>query len=234
VRLGQSAAPSAWDRPCRAGCTWSYAGEPVALGSLPEQSGFGRTAGGGAGRPVAEVADVRISLHTIHTWRFQDRIDWGLEPGLRSGEHAELVAASRPVNHEPDRPPTDMRATLRLADEMTEPVCRRSPAHLVAVIGFCPLVANGRCPLTAISSRSVLAGGDGQLCRCCPRPALRGDAPRRYVRAFGDTGRPSCRARAVDLVASRDDFLTDESRRVWELSAGGTRPPRAHPAGGTT
>jgi hypothetical protein len=47
---------------------WSYAGEPVALGSLPEQSGFGRIAGGGAGRPVAEVAaDVRISLHTIYT-----------------------------------------------------------------------------------------------------------------------------------------------------------------------
>jgi hypothetical protein len=42
-----------------------------------------------ADRPVAEVAaDVRISLQTIYTSRCQDRIDWGLEPGLRSGEHA--------------------------------------------------------------------------------------------------------------------------------------------------
>jgi len=106
VRLGQTAALSAWHRPCRAGCAWSYAGEPVALGSLPEQSGFGRTAGGGAGRPVGEVAaDVRISLQTIYTWRCQDRIDCGLEPGLRWGEHAELVAASRPVTQRTGQPP---------------------------------------------------------------------------------------------------------------------------------
>ena len=37
---------------------------------------------GGAGRPVAEVAKaLGISDQTIYTWRRQDRIDKGLEPG---------------------------------------------------------------------------------------------------------------------------------------------------------
>jgi len=36
-----------------------------------------------AGRKVREVAsDLGISEQTIYTWRHQDRIDRGLEPGL--------------------------------------------------------------------------------------------------------------------------------------------------------
>jgi transposase-like protein len=47
-----------------------------------------------AGRRVADVAaDLDISDQTIYTWRRQDRIDRGLEPGLSSAEHGELVAA---------------------------------------------------------------------------------------------------------------------------------------------
>jgi transposase-like protein len=48
-----------------------------------------------AGRRVADVAtDLDInSDQTIYTWRRQDRIDRGLEPGLSSGELAELVTA---------------------------------------------------------------------------------------------------------------------------------------------
>lgn len=47
-----------------------------------------------AGRRVKDVAtDLAISEQTIYTWRRQDRIDRGLEPGLSSVEHAELVAA---------------------------------------------------------------------------------------------------------------------------------------------
>jgi transposase-like protein len=47
-----------------------------------------------AGRRVADVAvDLDISDQTIYTWRRQDRIDRGLEPGLSSAELAELVAA---------------------------------------------------------------------------------------------------------------------------------------------
>ena len=40
-----------------------------------------------AGRPVAEVAQaLGISDQSIYTWRRQDRIDRGLEPGLTSAE----------------------------------------------------------------------------------------------------------------------------------------------------
>ncbi len=40
-----------------------------------------------AGRPVADVArDLGISAESIYTWRRQDRIDTGLQPGLSSAE----------------------------------------------------------------------------------------------------------------------------------------------------
>jgi transposase-like protein len=51
-----------------------------------------------AGRKVADVArDLGISQQTIYTWRRQDRIDRGREPGLSSGERAELAAAKRRI-----------------------------------------------------------------------------------------------------------------------------------------
>ena len=51
-----------------------------------------------AGRKVADVArDLGISDQTIYSWRRQDRIDRGLEPGLSSGEKAELIAAKRRI-----------------------------------------------------------------------------------------------------------------------------------------
>jgi len=41
-----------------------------------------------------------------------------------------------------------------------------------AAIGICPLAANRRLLLMAISSRSVLAPeGHDSLAKCCPRPA---------------------------------------------------------------
>jgi transposase-like protein len=52
----------------------------------------------GAGRPIAEVAQaLGISNQSIYTWRRQDRIDRGAEPGLTSSEKAELVAAKRRI-----------------------------------------------------------------------------------------------------------------------------------------
>ena len=49
-----------------------------------------------AGRAVGSVADdLAISQQTIYAWRRQDRIDRGVEPGLASGERAELLAARR-------------------------------------------------------------------------------------------------------------------------------------------
>jgi transposase-like protein len=51
-----------------------------------------------AGRRIADVAsDLGISEQTIDTWRRQDRIDRGLEPGLSTGERAELAAAKRRI-----------------------------------------------------------------------------------------------------------------------------------------
>jgi transposase len=47
-----------------------------------------------AGRPVVDVArDLGISAQSIYSWRRQDRIDKGREPGLSSAEKAELTAA---------------------------------------------------------------------------------------------------------------------------------------------
>jgi transposase-like protein len=52
----------------------------------------------GAGRRIAEVAtDLGISEQTIYTWRRQDRIDRGLEPGRTSVAHAELIAARQRI-----------------------------------------------------------------------------------------------------------------------------------------
>ena len=51
-----------------------------------------------AGRPVVDVArDLGISAESIYTWRRQDRIDKGLQPGLTSLEKAELTAAKRRI-----------------------------------------------------------------------------------------------------------------------------------------
>ena len=49
-----------------------------------------------SGRPVADAAKaLGISDQTIYTWRRQDRIDKGLEPGLTSAEKSELQAANQ-------------------------------------------------------------------------------------------------------------------------------------------
>ncbi|MEX5718467.1 transposase [Geodermatophilus maliterrae] len=51
-----------------------------------------------SGRPVADVAEaLGISDQTIYTWRRQDRIDKGLDPGLTSAEKSELQAAKQRI-----------------------------------------------------------------------------------------------------------------------------------------
>jgi transposase len=51
-----------------------------------------------AGRPIAEVAKaLGISDQSIYTWRRQDRIDRGVEPGLTSAENGELAAAKHRI-----------------------------------------------------------------------------------------------------------------------------------------
>jgi transposase len=50
------------------------------------------------GRTIVDVArDLDVSQQTIYTWRRQDRIDRGLEPGTTSNEHAALTAANKRI-----------------------------------------------------------------------------------------------------------------------------------------
>lgn len=71
-----------------------------------------------AGRKVAEVAaDLGISEQTIYTWRRQDRIDRGLEPGLMSAEQAELTAARRRIRELEAELAVHRRATELLKEQ---------------------------------------------------------------------------------------------------------------------
>lgn len=50
------------------------------------------------GRPIAEIArDLGISDQTVYNWRRQDRVDRGVDPGLSTGERAELAAARKKI-----------------------------------------------------------------------------------------------------------------------------------------
>ena len=74
-----------------------------------------------AGRPIAEVAQaLGISDQSIDTWRRQDRIDRGLEPGLTSGEKAELGAAKRRIA-ELETELHAMRRAMELVREVVPP-----------------------------------------------------------------------------------------------------------------
>jgi transposase len=71
-----------------------------------------------AGRPIAEVAKaLGISTQSISTWRRQDRIDKGLEPGLSSHEQDELAAARRRIA----QLETELAVTRRAAELLKEP-----------------------------------------------------------------------------------------------------------------
>jgi transposase-like protein len=51
-----------------------------------------------SGRPIAETAAaVGVCEATLYRWMTQDRIDRGDQPGWRSGERAELLAARRRI-----------------------------------------------------------------------------------------------------------------------------------------
>jgi transposase len=66
-----------------------------------------------AGRPIAGVAQaLGISDQSIYTWRRQDRIDHGLEPGLTSAEKGELE--------------TELHATRRAMELVREVVPKKA------------------------------------------------------------------------------------------------------------
>jgi transposase-like protein len=61
-----------------------------------------------------------ISDQSIYTWRRQDRIDRGLEPGLSSSEKTELVAAKRRIT-ELETELRAMRRAMELVREVVSP-----------------------------------------------------------------------------------------------------------------
>jgi transposase len=74
-----------------------------------------------AGRPIAEIAQaLGISDQSIYTWRRQDRIDRGLEPGLTSVEQGELAAAKRRIA-ELETELHAMRRAMELVREVVPP-----------------------------------------------------------------------------------------------------------------
>ena len=74
-----------------------------------------------SGRKVHEVArDLGISGQTVCTWRRQERVDRGEEPGLRSSERAELTAAKRRITELETELGVHRRAT-ELLRESTDP-----------------------------------------------------------------------------------------------------------------
>ena len=74
-----------------------------------------------AGRPIAEVAKaLGISDQSISSWRRQDRIDRGVEPGLTSAEQGELAAAKRRIA-ELETELGAMRRAMELVREVVPP-----------------------------------------------------------------------------------------------------------------
>ena len=75
-----------------------------------------------AGRTVAQVAAaLQISDQTIYNWRRQELVDTGQEPGLPSGDHAELVAARRRTAELE----TELAVTRRAMELLKEAVPKR-------------------------------------------------------------------------------------------------------------
>ena len=82
-----------------------------------------------AGRKVADLArDLEVSDQTIYAWRYQERIDQGLVPGLTSVEREELAAAKRRIGELEAELAVHRRASELLA-EHSDPKAgsRRSP-----------------------------------------------------------------------------------------------------------
>ncbi len=75
-----------------------------------------------AGRSVASIAaDLGVSDQTIYTWRKQELIDTGAEPGLSSVEAAELRAAKRRIKELETELAVTRRANELLKEQVTSP-----------------------------------------------------------------------------------------------------------------
>ena len=75
-----------------------------------------------SGRSVASIAaDLGVSDQTIYTWRKQELIDTGVEPGLSSVEAAELRVAKRRIAELEAELAVTRRATELLKEQVTSP-----------------------------------------------------------------------------------------------------------------
>ena len=74
------------------------------------------------GRSVASIAaDLGVSDQTIYTWRKQELIDTGVEPGLTTVEAAELRGAKRRIRELETELAVTRRANELLKREVTSP-----------------------------------------------------------------------------------------------------------------
>jgi transposase-like protein len=79
-----------------------------------------------AGRRVRDVAvDLGISDQTVYSWRRQERVDQGIEPGITSAERAELAAARRRIRKLEAELPIHRKAAELLKGTTCAP--RRNP-----------------------------------------------------------------------------------------------------------
>jgi transposase-like protein len=75
-----------------------------------------------AGRSVASIAaDLGVSDQTIYTWRKQELIDTGVEPGSTTVEAAELRAAKRRIVELETELSVTRRANELLKEQVASP-----------------------------------------------------------------------------------------------------------------
>ena len=75
-----------------------------------------------AGRSVASIAaDLGVSDQTIYTWRKQELIDTGIDPGLTTVEAAELRAAKRRITELETELVVTRRANELLKEQVVSP-----------------------------------------------------------------------------------------------------------------
>jgi transposase len=75
-----------------------------------------------SGRSVASIAvDLGVSDQTVYTWRKQELIDTGVEPGLSSVEAAELRGAKRRIRELETELAVTRRATELFKEQVASP-----------------------------------------------------------------------------------------------------------------
>ena len=91
--------------------------------------------------------DLGVSAQSIYTWRRQDRIDRGLEPGLISADKAELVAARRRIAELE----TELEVAGRAMVELKEATPPKRPFAAIKVMAADALPVEVACRTLGVS-----------------------------------------------------------------------------------